>query len=426
MHTRSNTRTAPSEKSDNSPIQIGNIEFLRAFARAVSALAISAIILITGYITFSPEVTADRKAAANDNIQPRVIRGSDLIVRLGAGRKTRDQAFHLDELSPDGRAIITRNTSLEASDYPFVEYTIDNLHSIKIVYLIWKTAVSPGQLARLRLLSSGDKASTLRLAGNKNWKGTITEIGFEVYGDPGDDALIISSLSTLPYSPATLLRTIWSDWTAFEPWDQSSINHLRGVTGSAMWSPTIVMAAWAGLALLLLGVVSLFKKAHNPIGYLAVIFIPWIVLDLLWQHRLSTQLTETKFLFQGKPQHERHLADLDADLYQYAQHLKSEVLPGPEARIFLLHDDKGERHNYRRLRTQFHLLPYNIYNYGSLPPRKHIRDGDYILVLGSINSLTFQSSENLMTWGERGRLEVEIVDEHPVGRLYQVGRGKAE
>ncbi len=361
------TRTAPSEKSSDSPSQIGNIEFLGTFARAVSALAISAIVLITGYITFSPEVTADRKAAANDNIQPWIIKGSDLVVRLGAGRKTHDEAFLLDELSPDGRAIITRNTSLKASDYPFVEYTIDNLRSNQIVYLIWKTAVNPEQLARLRLLSSGDKASTLRLAGNENWKGIITEIGFEVYGDPGDDALIISSLSALPYSPAALLRTIWSDWTAFEPWGQSSINHLRGVSRSAILPPTIVMAAWAGLALLLLGAVSLFKKAHNPIGYLAVIFIPWIVLDLFWQNRLSTQLNETKFLFQGKSQHERHLADLDGDLYQYAQHLKSEVLPDPGVRIFLLHDDKGERHNYRRLRTQFHLLPHNIYNYGSLP-----------------------------------------------------------
>ncbi|RLA58760.1 MAG: hypothetical protein DRR04_10190 [Gammaproteobacteria bacterium] len=405
---------------------IGNVEFVWALARALLALAASAIFLTAAYLTFSPELAAYRAAAGSDNIQPRTIPGDDLTIRLGTGGTGRDKTLHLAGLSQDSRAIVTRNTSLQASDYPFVEYTINNLHPGAIVYLIWKTAENSEEISRARLHQSGNEVTTTCLGNDENWIGTITEIGFDVYGDLRDEALVISSLRILPYSPATLLAAIWSDWTMFEAWDQTSINHLRGVPGNAILSPSVAIAAWAGLALLALGMVSLFKKAHNPIGYLAVIFIPWIVLDLLWQHRLSTQLTETKFLFQGKPQHERHLADLDADLYQYAQHLKSEVLPGPEARIFLLHDDKGERHNYRRLRTQFHLLPYNIYNYGSLPPRKHIRDGDYILVLGSINSLTFQSSENLMTWGERGRLEVEIVDEHPVGRLYQVGRGKAE
>ena len=404
---------------------INNIEFIRALARALLALAASAIILIAAYITFSPGLAVYREVAGGHNIQPRTIHGGDLTVRLGAGGKARDKTLHLAGLSQDGRAIVTRFISLKASDYPFVEYTIKKLHPGAIVYLIWKTAENPENVSRARLHASGNEVTTLGLANDNHWEGSITELGFDIYGDLRDEALIISSLRVLPYSPAVLLATIWSEWTTFEAWDQTSINRLRGVPSSAILSPSVAMAAWAGLALLCLGVFSLVTKAHNPVAYLAVIFIPWIALDLFWQDRLSMQLTETKFLFQGKSQHERHLADMDSDLYRYAQHIKSEVLPDPDARVFLLHDNEGERHNYRRLRTQFHLLPHNIYNYGSFPPRKYVRDGDYILTLGAIKGLNVQASQNLMSWGKNNRLTVDVVDEHPLGNLYQVRRDKA-
>jgi hypothetical protein len=402
-----------------SPSALRNIQFLGALAQSLAALIISAAFLISGYAIFSPELTAYREAATKQTIQSRNLNGSDLIVRLGAGKKTHTKKLHLTELSLDDRAIVTSKTNLLANDYPFIEYKLNNFHPGEEVYLIWRTAENPEDVVRARLHLSSDK-TTYNVATHIGWQGRITELGFDIYGDLREKPLIISSLSMLPYSTWAALASIWSDWTALEVWDETSINYLRGTPKGAILPPTIAMAAWGGLALLLLNLFCLLKRTHQPISYIAIVLIPWLALDFLWQARLDAQLTETKYLFQGKSQQERHLSDVDRDLYSYSQHLKNEVLPESSARIFLLHDNKGQRHNYRRLRTQFHLLPNNVYNYGSVPPHKHVRNGDYILLLGAIDQLGFDPAGSRLSWGESMYLNVELIDHHPVGDLYRV------
>jgi len=100
------------------------------------------------------------------------------------------------------------------------------------------------------------------------------------------------------------------------------------------------------------------------------------------------------------------------------------VLPRPGARIFILADNRGELHEYGRLKTQFHLLPHNIYNYGDLPSRRHVRDGDYLLVMGDIAGLEFEPDKEVLRWGEGERLKVTLVDQHPVGSIYRVNRSR--
>ena len=73
-------------------------------------------------------------------------------------------------------------------------------------------------------------------------------------------------------------------------------------------------------------------------------------------------------LFSGKTMHERHLADEDSEFYSYAKRLKAEVLPAKPSRIFILHESL--EHDYERLKTQFYLLPHNIYNYGRFPQKE--------------------------------------------------------
>ena len=422
MAAESDAPAAPTLMPTTSAVAIGNIEFLQALTRALLALAISAVLLLTGYLTFSPELAAHREAASDHDIQTRVVNGNELMVRVGSGEHFPDKGLALTELGKDGRAIVTRRISLNANDYPFIRYKIRNHHPGEIIYLIWRTADNPEKLSSARLYGSGNTATTYLLANHKQWQGRITEIGLDIYGDLRNQPLLISSLEALPASRRHLLAAIWSDWNLFEIWKQTSINFLRAAPHEAVLSPTVVMASWAGMALLLLALAFSLKKAHHPISYAAAVLIPWITLDLLWQSRLSTQLEETAFLFQGKSQQEKHLVDADAELYQYAQHVNSEVLPQPGARIFILADNRGQRHEYRRLRTQFHLLPHNIYNYGSLPPRRHVRNGDYLLVLGEVKGLAFEPAKEVLRWGKGKRLKATLVDQHPVGTIYQVTR----
>jgi len=400
------------EASKYAPIKSGvsNMDFLRGLGKALVALTVSALILIPAFLTFYPHPTPA-------DVQPKIISGNELAVIFGSARKS-VTALQLVELSEDGRAILSKRLQFKAEDYPFVHYQITNRHPGTVIYLIWQTADKPGEIKNTRLYWSGDKVTSINMDKFEEWSGNITELGLDIYGDLREEPLFVESLTVEPYSWGAVTSTILSEWTAFHGWDQTSINHLGGTPQNPVLSPTMAGAAWSGLALLLLIIPYIFTKNHNVIAYSVAIFIPWVGLDLLWQGELDTQLKETKHLFAGKTQHEKHLAETDSKLYSYAQHLKDEVLPKPGARIFLLHNSRG--HNYTRLRTQFHLLPHNIYNYGSLPQTQHTRPGDFILALGKIPGLRFNPKLSALTWGKNNSLTVTQIDQTPVGTLYQL------
>jgi hypothetical protein len=177
------------------------------------------------------------------------------------------------------------------------------------------------------------------------------------------------------------------------------------------------MASWAALALALTGLFRLFLPFSLVHTAGAIVLLVWLSLDLLWQRNLAWQLAETKYLFAGKTQHQKHLADREAELYQYAQHLKDNILPDPGVKIYLLHDSEGL--NYRRLKAQYYLLPHNIFNYDTLPRLSKIRGGDYLLVLDAIEALSYLPENGQLQWGQR-KLDVALVDQNEIGQLYLV------
>jgi hypothetical protein len=421
LHTAHKRLEAPEVES------LGNLDFLKAAITAVVALVVSAIVLTSAYVVFSPVLASYRNSASAEHLNKRSITGRDLIVRIGGGTTNANKALELTSLTQDGssgRALLTRKVKLSARDYPFLEYKIANRHPGAKVFLIWRTAKEPETLKNALLQLTGGDTAVFHLAANKHWRGDITEIGLDIYGDLRGEPLTVASLTPLPASATALLKTTWSEWTVFESWNQSSINHLRGAPRGALISPTAAMAAWAGLALLLLVIAGLLSKTQYRVGYVIAVVIPWVVLDLLWQERLSTQLGETRYLFAGKSQHERHLADQDGALYRYAQHLQENVLPEPGPRLFILYDNKGERHAFERLRTQFHLLPHNSYNYGSFPVTKHTDDGDYILVLKEVAGLEYDAQQGKLKWGKNQQLSVSLLDDHAIGNVYLVTGSK--
>lgn len=393
--------------------------------KSLLALVLSAITLVAAYLVFSPALAVNSEVAGNNAAGPRLIRGDDLQVRLGTGKATDDGAMLLTGMhkAEDERAILTHRTSFAASDYAFIEYTLSGRNPQEPVYLLWRTAENPEQVSRLPLPWRGNDTGMTFLGLLPEWSGEITEIGLDIYGDLRGQPLAISSLTLLPRTRAALLHSIWFEWTAFRGWTQKSANFLRGSPEHGVLAPTLAMAVWSGLALFILaGISRRFRRSHDVVAYASAVLIPWIVLDLLWQADLSRQLDETRYLFAGKTQHEKHLADLDPELYEYAEYLKNEVLPEPGPRIFLLHD--SDQMTYTRLKAQFYLLPHNIFNYDRFPRKKATRAGDYILVLGSVNGLEFSPAASTLAWRDKS-LPVTLVDSRPDGNLYKViKRGK--
>ncbi len=260
---------------------------------------------------------------------------------------------------------------------------------------------------------------TAFLGRQPEWRGRITEIGLDVYGDLRGQPLIISKLSLAArLQRRTASMPSGSSGRPSGGWTQKSANFLRGTPKNPeschrRW----LMAAWSGLALILLAGLGRFTRSHHLMAYVGVVLIPWMVLDQLWQANLSTQLEETRYLFAGKSQHEKHLADWSPELYDYAQYLKKEVLPEPGPRIFLLHD--SEPMTYTRLKAQYYLLPHNIFNYDRFPRKKDARAGDYILVLGNVDGLEFSPEGRVLRWQGKS-LPVKLVDSRPDGSLFKV------
>jgi hypothetical protein len=316
------------------------------------------------------------------------------------------------------RAIVVSRTTFSAGSYPFLKYQIKGQHPGVKIYLIWRTAANPRVMSSAQLYWNPDKPSTINLGENINWEGSIVEVGIDVIGELRDQPLTLSQLALMPHSWQTVMASIWSQWTAFRGWTGRSINHLLGTPGVATLSPTLAMAAWAGAALIFLFGLGALRRDHRLSSYGAVILIPWVALDLLWQSELTAQLEETEYLFGGKTMQEKHLVDVDRHIYAYATRLKDEVLPSSAARIFILHDSEGP--NFDRLKTQYYLLPHNIYNYGRTPPTRAVRPGDYVLVLGEVPGLAFQSDQGRLVWADQKGLTVTLADSDPGGKLYKV------
>jgi len=411
------------EASEYAPIEGGasNAAFLQGLGKALAALIVSALILMTAFVIFYPH-------PAPSHVKNRVISGNDLSVVFGGAKKS-STALQLAELSEeDGRAILAHPIHFKAEDYPFLEYTILNRSAGQTIYLLWRTKENPKEMANTRLYWNGNTPVTIDLSKNIAWQGEITELAFDIYGDLRGQPIEFQQLILKPYSPASLLSGIRAEWTAYRGWTQKSAHHLRGTQVNTALSPTLALASWTGLALLLLitaGTVAAgpHKLTSQAPAYLAAVLIPWITLDMLWQSELVTQLAETKILFADKTQHEKHLAESEGSLYSYAKHLKDDVLPDPGVKILLLHD--SDHRTYTRLKAQYYLLPHNVFNYDRVPRKGAANKADYILALGEIEGLEFSAEASTLNWtntlGKIESLDVTLVEKHPLGTLFKIG-----
>lgn len=397
----------------------GNRQILAVPVQALLALTIGGTLLLIGASLLTPGPVTRESAT----IEQRVFTGSEFRPLIGESAR---HSKHLEIIRlEDERALLSRKVALNSADYPFLQYELSGRHPGLRVFLFWRSSEAPGKLASLPLRAPGSSAGTVNLASHDAWKGQIMELGIDVYGDLRDKPVELHRLALLPHSQLTLIHAVWSDWTSFSPWDQTSINHLRGTVKRFALSPTFVAMIWATLSLLLLYTNNLiFRQRHYVASYIAIIMAPWLALDGLWQFRLSQQLAETRLLFSGKSQHEKHLADTDSSIYLHAQQLKQHLFPIDNARVFILHDSDG--HNYERLKTQYYLLPNNIYNEGQIPPVHAVRINDYILVLGKNPAISYTESSHRLTWNNTHFLKAERVNTGPDGDLYRVVENPVE
>ena len=395
-----------------------DLHFLRSLAWALLALALSAVVLLTLFIAYHQF----RLPSGASSPASTVIAGKQFTAIMGTSRIEGDALLvtGLQTQSDGNHALVSTHRVFDAQSYPYLRYQFDGLHTGLLLQLFWRRAESPGQMFSALMPRNFGAPSTFNLGAQREWQGTITDMALYITGDLRGQPFRISEVTLAPPDWRHLPAAVWSEWTAFKGWSDTSINNLRGTpnyAGVDTASPTLAMAIWAGLALLFLFLSDRLWSRKNVISYGAAILIPWIALDQIWQGELSTQLHETRYLFSGKTTSEKHLVDVDQNIYRYTKRLKEDVLPPSPSKIFVLHN--SSRHNFERLKTQYYLLPHNIYNFNRWQSHQQLQPGDYILALGTVPGLSFSERDHQLSW-EDTRLAVTVADRDPRGTLYRV------
>jgi len=384
---------------------------------ATVALVGSALLLLLALVV---HVQSGQRGTAAQ-VEPLVITGKRLQVAFGTGQFAGQSLEITGYQANNGEqiAIAVRRGQFAARDFPLLRYGVDFHSPATRVDLFWRLASDPANIKTMPLTDTDGGSAWRELARNPDWHGPVLEIGVYVTASDTRDHPSIAHLTLEPRSWWGDLCAYWSDWTAFRGWKAYSINYLYGTEDRAGPSPVIAVAAWSALAVALVLIAGLVFSRVNRGTLVAVVLVPWISLDLLWQHELDSQLARTRDQFAGKTEEEKHLADIDSDIYRYVQRLKQAVLPHEVSRIVILNDSSG--HNFERLKTQFYLWPHNSYNFGRVPPDEGMEQVDYVLVLGEIPKLEYQPDEHALVWKSGKRtLPVELVDSDPLGRLYRV------
>ena len=387
--------------------------FPRALVIAATALAASAALLFTlAYFVFLLNVDG-----GSNTTHTRLLKGSQFKTIFGDSVLAGDSLRIITAAQRDGafHVLVTNKSSpFRASDHPVVQHDLQGLNAGLAVNMIWRVA---GRLYTRPVSMHPSGVVVTDLSKEPAWQGTVSEIGFHIQGDLRGKALELREFSLLPHRWMSWWRATWSGWTAYRGFTPSSINVLYGAADRNALSPTFVTTAWAAMALLLLYLAGRRYAVTTSSTYAIALLLPWIAMDLLWQRDLSLQLEETRHQYGGMTMHERHLNDRDASIYQYVGRLKRDVLPTENSRVFLLHRE-ARVHNFERLKTQYYLLPHNVFNFGNAPPDTGIRQGDYVLRIGELPDLEYRDGH--LRWAGGKQLPAVVVDEDPLGTLYRV------
>ncbi len=355
--------------------------------------------------------------------KPYTLSGAELVPSPGVA-VTREAGTMTVHGWTGGQAVVHRPVHLEAADYAYATIALEGLAPDQQARFAWKARegdVTTPVTARLPWTGSG--AVTIALP--PSWRGTISELGLLVPGEPGT-ALRVKSLTLREPSLANWLSARRDDWLHFGPWQLVDINFLRAQgLGTAPRLVPAVLAACAVAAVLALVAGRGTRRRRIPVALVLALVLAagWLLLDAAWQRKLLLQLAVTRDSFGGVPAAARPERDIDAHLFALSQRLAPQLPLDPSRRVFLLHAAKG--HQYDRLKLQYHLLPRNVFNFGSaLPAPSTFRAGDHVLLLGSVPEVAFDAASGLLRDDDRA-LAASPVDVSDAAALYRLEAGAA-
>jgi hypothetical protein len=281
---------------------------------------------------------------------------------------------------------------------------------------VWQNSrIAPAQAVPF---TRGTGAAIASPSASPAWQGTVFAFGIEVTG--GEDSRIaIDSLQLRSDSAWMRLRSAWAQWTAFQPWDMTSINTVRRNTLDAPSLSSMAIFALVLTILFLLLATRGTRTPHRTLGVLVLVGAMWFLLDVRWFFHLARQGELTLTQFAGKSVEQRVAAELYAPIVDLSYRIKRAV--GAEgAAVFMMTDQPDAR--YLQERLAFELYPLNVFNFKRrfYLARQHVRPGDHILLLEQPEPVSFDEESGELRWEGKGGMCVVRVMESEFASLYRV------
>lgn len=267
----------------------------------------------------------------------------------------------------------------DASGLPFMHIALGRFPPELDTHLIWQGA-DTGEQHIHRLRTRPRQSLWLATHEIGGWHGPLKSLNMLFFGPPGA-TVHIRDISLHPSGIDKQLRTLIDDWTGFESWRRATINSYSGANPASPFYPAPLVGALLALSLLALAIFHLLSRRSGPFEWRSaglVFLICWFVLDGAWQYRLLLQVADTHRQFGGKDTAEKLASGPDAEFYHLAQRAQQHF-DSEKSRVFVSSSDV-----YRGLRTAYYLYPHNPYyrvRGRELPHPRHLRTGDYILIV---------------------------------------------
>ena len=376
-------------------------------AKLLAAALLALMVVVAGSVAFLSKGLPEH---AGETLK---YPATDLKFAFGSGHPAADRML-VDQFA-DGYALLTSGpVSIQAKEQRVLIYTWLPPELLQEAAFFWRRSDDAQNVLRTDITIAGTQQ--IDLSTEADWKGEITEFGFLIAGVNGK-AVEIGEAILLPDSLNTRIQLSWRTWTTFEEWSQKSVNFLYGGDFRQVIALTTPVTAWLLLTLLLFW---LFTRAGKRISSRQLLITAglvslcaWVLLDIRWS---ANNIRQIQLSFQTQWQadeQQRSSIDLDGEVYQFMQRLKSGVLGDKPARILILGDDIT--HEYYLLRAKYHLLPHSVDVVGRLAKGLTPESLDFVIFFGQPGGIS-----QVRGWNPSWQKSLVVIDRGEWGVAYRV------
>lgn len=300
--------------------------------------------------------------------------------------------LQITKLAADGRAMVgLPMAGRDAENFDSLSFDIRGLEGATGAGLYWTRSDQPGVGIPRPFSLDEVREGRVVLSGSPGWGGQLDSLGFIVQG-PLQGEVLFRAINLQPQraSLPEVARRLAKQWGAVGDWDGGSVNFYIGAERTERrLTPALAAMVWIFALLLLWRVAVMNRIGMPPLAAVTIagFLVAWAALDLRWQ----IDLVQRHF----SPSTDSLVATDMARAKFWAENKKKLFRDGQQ--IFLVSNDPA---GYVANRTRYHLgATRTSFALSSLPPESARKAGDYVLILGSRERVSFDQVRQRLSIG---------------------------